>query len=64
MTQTETHLDQFHGLSVDIPKRSVAIHLRMPESTTALLIPDEYCYHYLEKHSILLGEVNDLIALV
>ena len=58
------HLDQLHCLSVDIPKLLVAIHLKKHKISDSCFQYRLVFYCYLEKHILLLGEVDDIFALI
>ena len=62
--QTETYLDQFHGLFVNVSERSVTIHLQMPESANALVITDEPFFRHLDKLLLLFEMADDLFTLI
>ena len=64
LKQTETYLDQFHGLFVDVSERSVTIHLQMPESANALVITDEPFFRHLDKLLLLFEMADDLYTLI
>ena len=62
--RTETYLNQFHGLSVDVSERSVTIHLPTHESAKALSLTDGPFFRHLDKLFLLFKIADDLFTLI